>query len=145
MLLPCLLVLLGLAKAYTDTRDFGHLCSNGECWNNINGDFIMFAGWEETKAREVCRENRAEYTEYSLPVCLVRRETQGRSGELHMTYHIYIYISAQVSGSWGAWSAWSNCSTGGGIKMRTRQCDVHTYIVSSILSVRIRMMQFSTQ
>ena len=32
-------------------------------------------------------------------------------------------MSAQVSGSWGAWSAWNNCSTGGGIKMRTRQCD----------------------
>ena len=91
------MVLLGLAKAYTDTRDFGHLCSNGECWNNINGDFIMFAGWEETKAREVCRENRAEYTEYSLPVCLVRRATQGRSDKLHITYHnIYINVSSSL-------------------------------------------------
>ena len=53
----------------------------------------MFAGWDQTKAKEVCREERAEYTEFvmmreetdsaarhSLPVCLVRRETQCKCG-----------------------------------------------------------------
>ena len=53
----------------------------------------MFAGWDQAKAQEVCREERAEYTEFvmmreetdsatrhSLPVCLVRRETQCQCG-----------------------------------------------------------------
>ena len=48
---------------------------------------------DEVKAKEVCREERAEYTvyvmmtedtdsaaRYSLPVCLVRRETQCQCG-----------------------------------------------------------------
>ena len=53
----------------------------------------MFAGWDQAKAKEVCREERAEYSEFvmmvedtdsaarhSLPVCLVRRETQCQCG-----------------------------------------------------------------
>ena len=53
----------------------------------------MFAGWDQAKAQEGCREARAEYTEFvmmreetdsaawhSLPVCLVRRETQCKCG-----------------------------------------------------------------
>ena len=54
---------------------------------------IMFAGWDQAKAQEVCREERAEYSEFvmmvedtdsaarhSLPVCLVRRETHCQCG-----------------------------------------------------------------
>ena len=52
---------------------------------------IMFAGWEEDTARQVCRGLEAEYSEFflsrsdsdsasrhSLPVCLLRRETPDR-------------------------------------------------------------------
>ena len=84
--------LLGLAMADTNPMDFARLCSSGECptdWKNIDGDCFMFAGWEETRAREVCKENNAEYrdnfllrensdsaTSHSVSVCVVRRETQ---------------------------------------------------------------------
>ena len=66
-------------------------------WKNVGGDCIMFAGWDQTKAKEVCREERAEYTEFvmmreetnsaarhSLPVCLVRRETQCQCGRTNI-------------------------------------------------------------
>ena len=91
------LALLGLATAKTNPRDFASLCSSDECpagWRNIEGDCVLFmSGWDEARAREVCRENRAEYMEYvlmkfdsdsatrhSLPVCLVRREYQCQCG-----------------------------------------------------------------
>ena len=89
--------LLGLAMADTNPMDFARLCSSGECptdWKNIDGDCFMFAGWEETRAREVCKENNAEYrdnfllrensdsaTSHSVSVCVVRRETQCRCGK----------------------------------------------------------------
>ena len=84
-----LLVLLGLAGADTDPRDFSRLCASpapgGECpagWTNVEGDCIMFAGWDKTRAQEMCREERAEYIEFLFlpPICLVRRETQCQCG-----------------------------------------------------------------
>ena len=97
-----LLAVVGLVVvvAATDPHDFSRLCSSpapgGECpagWRNVGGDCIMFAGWDQAKAKKVCREERAEYREYvmmtedtdsaarySLPVCLVRRETQCQCG-----------------------------------------------------------------
>ena len=96
MLLFCLLFPLGLAMADTDPRDFARLCDSEECpsgWKKVDAGCILFAGWEEVSAREVCRENRAEYSEWVmmreesdsatrhfLPVCLVRRETQCQCG-----------------------------------------------------------------
>ena len=101
MLSLYLLTVVGLVVvAATDPHDFSRLCSSpapgGECpagWKNVGGDCIMFAGWDQAKAKEVCREERAEYTEFvmmreetdsaarhSLPVCLVRRETQCQCG-----------------------------------------------------------------
>ena len=99
MLLLCLLVPLGLAMADTDPRDFARLCDSEECpsgWKKVDAGCILFAGWEEVSAREVCRENRAEYgvlewvmmeaesdslEQLYLSVCLVRRETQCRCGK----------------------------------------------------------------
>ena len=98
-----LLAVVGLVvvEAATDPHDFSRLCSSpapgGECpagWRNVGGDCLKFmSGWDEAKAKEVCREERAEYreyvmmTEYSdsaaqhlLPVCLVRRETRCQCG-----------------------------------------------------------------
>ena len=112
MLLLCLLVPLGLAMADTDPRDFSRLCeSEAECpagWKKVDAGCIMFAGWEEVRAREVCRENRAEYRDYvfltedsdsatrhSLPVCLVRRETQCRCGVPNREEKIVGGISAE--------------------------------------------------
>jgi len=101
MLSLYLLTVVGLVVvAATDPHDFSRLCSSpapgGECpagWKNVGGDCIMFASWDQAKAKEVCREERAEYTEFvmmreetdsaarhSLPVCLVRRETQCKCG-----------------------------------------------------------------
>ena len=82
----------------TDPRDFSRLCDSGECpggWSSVGGHCVLFSsGWEEGRAREVCRQEGAEYREYvlgegadsshaplhalrhALPVCLVRRETQ---------------------------------------------------------------------
>ena len=69
---------------------FEQLCPPG--WRNIDGDCAMFvSGWDRAAAREVCRKEMAEYTEYELagsgsakphtvPVCLVRRETQCECG-----------------------------------------------------------------
>ena len=81
--------------ADTYPRDFSRvLCSSEECpagWKKVAGGCILFGGWEEVRAREVCWENRAEYSEWlmmreesdsatrhSLPVCILRRETPGR-------------------------------------------------------------------
>ena len=97
-----LLAVVGLVVvAATDPHDFSRLCSSpapgGECpagWRNVGGDCLKFmSGWDQAKAQEVCREERAEYTEFvmmreetdsaarhSLPVCLVRRETQCQCG-----------------------------------------------------------------
>ena len=30
----------------------------------LQGDCFMFAGWDQAAAREVCRNNGAEYSEY---------------------------------------------------------------------------------
>ena len=93
-----LFALVGLATAQTDPRDFDSLCSSGECpagWREVEGDCVLFmSGWDEARAREECRENKADYMEYvmmksdsdsatrhTLPVCLVRRETQCDCGK----------------------------------------------------------------
>ena len=89
MLFLCLVTVLGLAMADTNP-----LCGGGECpagWRSVDDVCIMFAGWEEDSARQVCRGLKAEFSEFfisrsdsdsatrhSLPVCLLRRETQGR-------------------------------------------------------------------
>ena len=106
MLSLYLLTVVGLVvmEAATEPLDFSRLCSSpapgGECpagWRNVGGDCLKFmSGWDEAKAKEVCREERAEYreyvmmTEYSdsaaqhlLPVCLVRRETQCQCGRTY--------------------------------------------------------------
>ena len=98
------LALLGLAMADTDPRDFARLCdSDARCpenWKLVDKNCVMFAGWEEVSARELCKQNEAEYREFvfestltlpaspgvsrsqhSLPVCLVRRETQCGCGK----------------------------------------------------------------
>ena len=92
------MALLGLAMAETDPRDFARMCDTpAQCpdnWSNIDGDCVFFmSGWDEARAREVCRENRAEYRDYvfltedsdsatrhSLPVCLVKKEYQCQCG-----------------------------------------------------------------
>ena len=105
MLSLYLLTVMGLVVvAATDPHDFSRLCSSpapgGECpagWKNVDGDCIMFAGWDKAKAQEVCREEGAEYSEYLLmseysdsaaqhllPVCLVRRETQCQCGRTNI-------------------------------------------------------------
>ena len=96
MLFLCLLILPVLVTAYTDPRDLSHLCDGGYSgcpagWRSVEDVCIMFAGWEEDSARQVCRGLKAEFSEFfisrsdsdsatrhSLPVCLLRRETQGR-------------------------------------------------------------------
>ena len=86
-----LLTVVGLVVvAATDPHDFSRLCSSpapgGECpagWRNVDGDCLKFmSGWDQAKAKEVCREERAEYIEFLFlpPVCLVRRETQCQCG-----------------------------------------------------------------
>merc|ERR1711988_1276152 len=91
MLSLYLLTVVGLVVvAATDPRDFSRLCSSpapgGECpagWRNDGGDCLKFmSGWDQAKAQEVCREERAEYIEFFfLPLgCLVRRETQCQCG-----------------------------------------------------------------
>ena len=55
---------------------------------------VLFAGLEEDMARQVCRGLKAEFSEFfiprsdsdsanrhSLPVCLLRRETQGKDAD----------------------------------------------------------------
>ena len=91
--LPTFLLLVTVVTA-TDPLLFQRLCSDGECppgWRNIDGDCAMFvSGWDEATARDVCRKQMAEYVEYEMevasakphtvPVCLVRRETQCECG-----------------------------------------------------------------
>ena len=83
MLFLCLLSVLGLAQANTSP-----LCG-GDCpagWRPVEDVCIMFAGWEEDTARQVCRGLEAEYSEfflysgspYPVRVCLLRRETPDR-------------------------------------------------------------------
>ena len=89
--------LIGLAIADTDPMDFARLCTSGECpagWREVEGDCVLFmSGWDEARAREECRENKADYMEYVmmksdsdsatphiLPVCLVKREYQCQCG-----------------------------------------------------------------
>ena len=95
MLSPYLLTVVGLVVvAATEPHDFSKLCSSpapgGECptgWKNVDGDCIKFAGWDQAKAKELCREEGAEYEEYSdsaglylLSVCLERKETRCKAG-----------------------------------------------------------------
>ena len=89
MLFLCLVTMLGLAMA-----DPSRPCDS-DCppdWKSVEGDCVMFMyGWEEDMARQVCRGLKAEFSEFfisrsdsdsatrhSLPVCLLRSETQGR-------------------------------------------------------------------
>ena len=107
-----MLALLGLAMADTDPRDFDRLCTRDECpsdWRNINGDCVLFmSGWDEARAREVCRENRAEYRDYlfltedsdsatrhSLPVCLVKKDFQCRCGRPNREVKIVGGVTAE--------------------------------------------------
>ena len=110
------LAMVGLVVvAATDPHDFSRLCSStapgGECpagWKNVGEGCIMFAGWDQAKAKEVCREERAEYTEFvmmreetdsaarhSLPVCLVRRETQCQCGRTNREAKIVGGVEAE--------------------------------------------------
>ena len=94
--------LLGLAMADTNPRDFDRLCdSDARCpdnWKLVEGNCIKFAGWDVTSAEEDCKQNQAEYknftfestlplssgesrSQHTLPVCLVRRETQCDCGK----------------------------------------------------------------
>ena len=80
-----LLAMAGLALA--DPRDFGLPCSEVQCptgWRNVEGSCLLFAGWEERRGREVCRQNRAEYLQCqwggTVRLCLVRRETRCQCG-----------------------------------------------------------------
>jgi len=95
MLSLSLLTVVGLVVvAATDPHDFSRLCSSpapgGECpagWRNVGGDCLKFmSGWDQAKAKEVCREERAEYIEFLFlpPVCLVRRETQCQCGRTNI-------------------------------------------------------------
>ena len=104
--------LIGLAMADTDPRDFARLCSSGECpagWREVEGDCVLFmSGWDEARAREECRENKAEYMEYVmmkfdsdsatrhiLPVCLVKREYQCQCGRPNRLSRIVGGVSAE--------------------------------------------------
>ena len=91
-----LLTVVGLVVvAATDPNDIFELCSSkltGECpagWKNVRRNCFKFAGWDQAKAKEMCREEGAEYKEFSdsaglylLSVCLLRRKTQCKSGFL---------------------------------------------------------------
>ena len=87
MLRSHLLALLGLVVAQTDPNDFSALCAvQPECpagWTAQQGDCLMFAGWNQTRAVEICREKGAGTTVFPnedksrVPVfCVVRRKTQ---------------------------------------------------------------------
>ena len=110
--LTVLQVLLGQVMAATDPRDFARLCDSGECpagWREVGGDCVRFmSGWDQARAREVCREEGAEYTEYvmmkedsqsatrhPLPVCLVRRETQCQCGKPNRAARIIGGVNAE--------------------------------------------------
>ena len=57
------------------------------------------SGWDQAKAQEVCREERAEYKELTgfvtLPVCLVRRETQCQCGRTNREAKIVGGVEAE--------------------------------------------------
>ena len=108
-----MLALLGLAMADTDPWAFDRLCTRDECpsdWRNIDGDCVLFmSGWDEARAREVCRENRAEYRDYvfltedsdsatrhSLPVCLVKKEYQCQCGRANRLNKIGFSIGSSA-------------------------------------------------
>ena len=105
--LTVLQVLLGQVMAATDPRDFARLCDSGECpagWREVGGDCVRFmSGWDQARAREVCRENGAEYSEYrnsanrnSLPVfCVVRRRTQCGCGQPNREVRIVKGVDAE--------------------------------------------------
>ena len=100
-----LLVQLGLAMAKTDPGDFARLCETGQCpedWRNVDGNCVLFmSGWDKARATEHCKENEAEYRDFvfesnfpvspgslllshanhSLPVCVVRKDTQCSCGQ----------------------------------------------------------------
>ena len=108
-----LLALFGLAMADTDPRDFDRLCdSDARCpdnWKLVDGNCVKFAGWDVTSAQEHCRENQYEYWEFefesnlpasprnqhSLPVCVVRRETQCGCGKANRKAHIVGGVSVE--------------------------------------------------
>ena len=81
-------LLLGLVVAQTNPA----MCSGQPgCpagFDILNGDCYMFAGWNQTRAVEICREKGAETTVFRnednmtrLPVfCVVRNNTQCDSG-----------------------------------------------------------------
>ena len=100
MLRLCLLAIAGLAMADTDPGrgggDLGEfdICPDDKCldgWMKVENKCVMFmSGWDEERAREECRENKADYMEYfisrdksvfsSLSVCVVPRERQCECG-----------------------------------------------------------------
>ena len=103
------MALIGLAMADTDPRDFTRLCDRDarcpENWKLVDGNCIKFAGWDVATASEHCKEIEAEYwdfvfestlpaspgvapTQHSLPVCVVRRETQCRCGKSNRVSYI---------------------------------------------------------
>merc|ERR1719295_1896211 len=82
-----LMAMVGLVVvAGSNPQDFSRLCSSAQCpggWKNVSGDCIMFAGWDQAKAKEVCRKERAEYKEtkfsfsaaqHLLPICFLKRD-----------------------------------------------------------------------
>ena len=88
--------------------DFARLCSTGECpvnWKNVDGNCVLFMfDWEEERARENCKQNQAEYqdfsfstgpSQHSLPVCMVRRETQCDCGKTLSAGKIVGGVSAE--------------------------------------------------
>ena len=108
MLSLYLLTVVGLVVvAATDPHDFSRLCSSpapgGECpagWWNVGGDCVKFmSGWDQAKAQEVCREEGAEYTEFTgfviLPVCRMRRETQCQCGRYNREVRIVKGVNAE--------------------------------------------------
>ena len=113
-----LLAVVGLVVvvAATDPHDFSRLCSSpapgGECpagWRNVGGDCVKFMVKfrDQAKAKEVCREEGAEYEEFLfmsnsdsaaqhlLPVCLVRRETQCQCGRTNREAKIVGGVKAE--------------------------------------------------
>lgn len=137
-----LLAMVGqVVVAVSNPQDFSRLCSSpapgGECpagWKNVGGDCIIFAGWEKDTAMEVCREKRAEYKEYvmmpeysedaarySLPVCLVRRETQCQCGRANRKAKIMGGVKAEKNEyPWQVRLSISNAKCGGSIISRDR-------------------------
>ena len=108
MLFLCLLTVLGMALA-----DTGRFCDSGECpagWRNVGAaGCIMFAGWEEVSARQVCRGLGAEYSDWlmmseesdsanrhSLPVCLHRRETPGRKAAYFFDVFRFLFFDVTL-------------------------------------------------